>query len=124
MVLKNPSFGDAVDLATKSVACIKASSSKWGNVHTCITAFQLFNCVQRLKDLIDSIYMHYVYPIGVCKNRWNSIQMCLSSILRVKSACGVIFPTFRRSRFSKRARMLWGTSVLEYYCRSDWSFDR
>ncbi len=65
------------DLASKAVGIVKAliaSSSKW---------------LPRAQELLEMFYGYKLALFALCETRWNSMQACFASLLRVKHALTV-----------------------------------
>jgi len=71
-VLKCTDWSRAMGCATAAAAALIASSSKWLN---------------ELIKIVVTMYGRPLVVMGVTETRWNSIQMCLASQLRIQDAC-------------------------------------
>ena len=70
-LLENSVLANVVKLAIAIVAFISKSSSKY---------------LVRAKEAMQRLYGKVWALLTVCDTRWNSLQMCLVSLLRVRSA--------------------------------------
>lgn len=70
-VLQRSALADIIKQAVAIVACLSKSSSKY---------------LVRAKEAMLRLYGRSWALMSVCDTRWNSIQMCLASLLRVRSA--------------------------------------
>jgi len=71
-ILKCEAWATAMTKACAAAAALIASSNKW---------------LARLQKIMTSMYGRALAIIAIADTRWNSIQMCLASQLRVRGAC-------------------------------------
>jgi hypothetical protein len=71
-ILKCEAWATAMRQACSAASALVASSNKW---------------LARLQEIIVSMYGRALAIIGIADTRWNSIQMCLASQMRVRGAC-------------------------------------
>ncbi|POM76825.1 Hypothetical protein PHPALM_5899 [Phytophthora palmivora] len=81
-VLKT-SVRDVGDQAAAAVNCINASSSKW---------------LKRTKQLMEKIYGRTLGLRSLCETRWNSMQGCFASLLRVQSALQMLYRQYEKDK--------------------------
>ncbi|OQR85546.1 hypothetical protein ACHHYP_11709 [Achlya hypogyna] len=71
-ILKCEAWATTMHHACTAASALIASSNKW---------------LARLQDIIVGMYGRTLAVVVVADTRWNSIQMCLASQLRVRAAC-------------------------------------
>ncbi|POM81360.1 LOW QUALITY PROTEIN: Hypothetical protein PHPALM_683 [Phytophthora palmivora] len=74
------SFSDVAAQAATTVKTLNASTSKW---------------LSRARKLMQRVYGKHVGLRTLCKTRWNSMQGCFASFLRVQSAVQLLFRQHR-----------------------------
>ena len=91
--MKSSDFGATVDLFSVTASTIVASSSKW---------------LPRLERTMMEMYGKTYKIFTVATTRWNSLQACLASQLRVKDACKVFVSTYSQNPSFPRGLLAWG----------------
>jgi hypothetical protein len=85
------SFKTIAAKAASAVNCIHASSSKW---------------LVRMEKIMQSVYADSWKFIPLCDTRWNSMQGCFASLLRVKTAVKVFHATYHQNNDYPAALMV------------------
>eukprot|EP00474_Spongospora_subterranea_P006013 CRZ06471.1 hypothetical protein [Spongospora subterranea] len=88
-------FHEVASQAMRAVACINQSSSKW---------------LVRVRDPLMETYGKNLAFISLCETRWNSMQGCFASLLRVRSALEMLAAKYRTDSEFPAALKVFGTS--------------
>ena len=98
-LLKTDPFKDSGDLAIKAAKGVNKSSSKW---------------LPLLRNIVQELYGRgidiHVYTVG--DTRWNSVQACFSSQLRIKSACRQLAIRHKEHPKFPSALLPWGSDTF------------
>ncbi|POM81435.1 Hypothetical protein PHPALM_600 [Phytophthora palmivora] len=81
-VLKS-AFSDVAKDATSAVKCLNATSSKW---------------LVRARTLMKECYGKHLVMFMLCETRWNSMQYCVASLLRVRTSLEMLASKYRANR--------------------------
>jgi len=95
----NRSFCDVAKAAAGAVNALNASSSKW---------------LLRAHEVMDGMYNTHFALYSLCETRWNSMQACFASLLRVRSALQTLAYQYREvGDFPEKARIM---SEDKFWC--------